>query len=446
MDTMTTATSTIPQAPPGAGRVIRMLLGAPFAGATWRAFAYVLLSVLFGIAGFVYLIAGLVPSGVLLITVVGVPLLAAVVLGGRAWGRLYRGTARALLRTSIDNPTPFQASGGPLRSIAAALSDRAAWRALAFLAIASTFSVIVGSLVLLFAVLAISMLVSPIPWVLANPVNIGSDGTVHHSLIQFGDTYIETWPQVIAVSAIGLACCFLAPWPLRGFATLQSMLTSLLLGPTQRDLRVEHLERTRSSAVQDSATTLRRVERDLHDGTQAKIVSMAMALGRAEEELAADDSAKPLVAEARSTAKETLRELREMVRAIHPPSLDLGLAPALETLVSRSAVPADLEVDVPQRPAPGIEAIAYFSVAELLTNVTKHAGATHAQVQVLLRGSALTVTVRDDGSGGAGPGGGTGLAGLMDRAAAVDGTVEIDSPAGGPTVVTVSLPTTEAIR
>lgn len=178
--------------------------------------------------------------------------------------------------------------------------------------------------------------------------------------------------------------------------------------PTQRDLRVEHLERTRSAA--------------------------------------ADDSAKPLVAEARSTAKETLRELREMVRAIHPPSLDLGLAPALETLVSRSALPAGLEVDVPQRPAPSIEAIAYFSVAELLTNVAKHASAAHAQVRVLLQGGALIVTVRDDGSGGADPAGGTGLAGLMERAAAVDGTLGIDSPTGGPTVVTVSLPTMGAVR
>lgn len=148
-----------------------------------------------------------------------------------------------------------------------------------------------------------------------------------------------------------------------------------------------------------------------------------------------------MVSDAHATAKEALRELREVVRGIHPPALDLGLGAALETLASRSPVPVDCTVHLATRPSPGIEAIAYFSVAELLTNVAKHANASRVWLDVRDAGTVLTITVRDNGIGGADTIGGTGLTGLRSRAETVDGQLDVTSPIGGPTVVTIALPT-----
>lgn len=195
----------------------------------------------------------------------------------------------------------------------------------------------------------------------------------------------------------------------------------------------------------DAAARLRRIERDLHDGTQAQLVTLAMTLGAARERLAAP-GADPtgtldLIDGAHRHAKEALVELRDIARGIHPPALDVGLDAALATLVARSAVPAELTIDVTSRPSEAIETIAYFSVAELLTNVARHARAHRATVTVDGGSQALVIEVRDDGRGGARPGlGGTGLAGLDHRVADVDGSLRVVSPPGGPTTITVRLP------
>ena len=192
---------------------------------------------------------------------------------------------------------------------------------------------------------------------------------------------------------------------------------------------------------------MRRIERDLHDGTQAQLGTLAMNLGQAKEKLEHHEGvpydptgALDLVTEAHRHAKEALVELRDIARGIHPPALDLGLEAALATLVSRSAVPATLHADLPERPGRAIETIAYFSAAELLANAARHGHAQHIGVDVVESGGVLRLTVRDDGIGGATPGAGSGLVGLADRLRAVDGRLDIVSPAGGPTVISVELP------
>jgi signal transduction histidine kinase len=195
-------------------------------------------------------------------------------------------------------------------------------------------------------------------------------------------------------------------------------------------------------------TERRRIERDLHDGPQQRLVAIAMDLGMAQERMDRDPAgARQLLDKAHSAAKEAVTELRQVARGIHPPVLtDRGLDAALSALAARSPVPVTIRVEVPVRPSPTVEAIAYFCVSEALTNVAKHARASSAQVSADLSEGQLRIEVRDNGIGGADPGGGTGLHGLADRVRAIDGSLRVDSPAGGPTVLTVLLPVKSAER
>jgi signal transduction histidine kinase len=226
-----------------------------------------------------------------------------------------------------------------------------------------------------------------------------------------------------------------------------------LLGPGRLAQRVRDLEQTRAQAVDDSAALMRRLERDLHDGAQMRLAALAMNLGRAKEQLGADcdpadlAKARELVDAAHRSAKDALAELRDLARGIHPPVLDNGLADALATLAAGSAIPVRLTTDITVRPSPAIETIAYFSAAELLTNAAKHSHATTVTVHATQHHSVLRLCVTDDGAGGAGgaggadPGRGSGLAGLATRVRTVDGHLYVDSPPGGPTRITVELPT-----
>jgi len=279
----------------------------------------------------------------------------------------------------------------------------------------------------------------PVWWQGFDPTNVDSRGVVHHSGIQFGDYFIETWPRALLVSAAGLVAIFLVPWPVRAVVALDGVMMRWLLGPTSRGERVRELERSRARAVEDSAAALRRIERDLHDGTQARLVALAMSLGQARE-TSDPERVRELVGSAHDNAKDAIAELRDMVRGIHPPVLDQGLEAALATLAARSAVPVELHASVPRRPSPAIETIMYFCVAELLTNVVRHSGAQHAVVRVHEHGGRLRAEVSDDGHGGARIGAGTGLSGLDERVRTVDGMLTVDSPPGGPTTITVELP------
>jgi signal transduction histidine kinase len=219
-------------------------------------------------------------------------------------------------------------------------------------------------------------------------------------------------------------------------------------------LRVHELEQSRARVVDDSAARLRRIERDLHDGAQAQMVAVAMKLGLARDKLGgtiagitvagtaqADlERVLELVDAAHRGAKEAITELRDLARGIHPPVLDHGLGTALATLAAGSDPPVELVVDLPERPSAAIETIAYFCAAELLTNVAKHAGARHATLEAAHVGGLLRIRVSDDGCGGARLEERGGLAGLAERVRTVDGRLQVSSPPGGPTVVTVELP------
>ena len=206
--------------------------------------------------------------------------------------------------------------------------------------------------------------------------------------------------------------------------------------------RARELEERRARAVDASAARLRGIERDLHDGAQVRLAALAMTLGEIKESLAqsGDDRTLALAAAAHQNAKDTLAELRDLARGIHPPVLDRGLGAALGVLAGTSVIPAGLTVDVTMRPSPAIEAMAYFCAAELLANATKHSGAGRVSIAVHERDAGLLMTVTDDGTGGARPVPGGGLAGLRERVQTVDGRLGVDSPPGGPTIVTIELP------
>ncbi|GAB0102512.1 sensor histidine kinase [Nocardia sp. JMUB6875] len=448
-----------PQPDPGGGSPwagLRTFLVTPFRARTWKEFAYLIIVFVLGCLASAYLFLAAWGSVFLVMFIVGIPVVAALLLGGRVWGKIYRVLAAVLLDTPLPEPPPFTFKPGPIGWLRSAFTDRTSWRALLFLVCEALLGMVGGYFVLVIVAMTGFTAISPLPWALLNPVNVDENGVEHHSLVQFNQYFLDTWPRVLGFAAIGVIGCFLLPWLIRGVCFLHRLLSFWLLTPTARDRELVELQESRRAAVDDSAATLRRVERDLHDGAQARLVSIAMMLGRAEERLATGGDAGELIAQARASSKEALTELRELVRGIHPPALELGLGPALETLAARCAIPVELRVLLPVRPSPAIEAIAYFSVAELLTNVVKHAAASRIWVAVMPAGpgalasgmDALSVSVRDNGQGGALQPAGVsgeavvagGLSGLAQRARSVDGSLFVDSPVGGPTVVTLVLP------
>ena len=251
-------------------------------------------------------------------------------------------------------------------------------------------------------------------------------------------------PLGVYLTLAGIAGLLVAPWLTAGVASLDARAGRALLGPSRAEElahRVEQLTQTRAGVVDAADAERRRLERDLHDGTQQRLVSLAMNLGMARAQAGTAEQARQAIAEAHEEAKAALAELRDLIRGLHPAVLeDRGLDAALSGIIARTPIPCRLTVDLPRRPAPVIEAVAYFVVSEGLSNIVKHAQASEAAVFVQRSGDRLHVIVTDDGVGGADPARGTGLAGLARRAASVDGTFEIDSPPGGPTLLTVDLP------
>ncbi|UBU13415.1 sensor histidine kinase [Nonomuraea gerenzanensis] len=218
-----------------------------------------------------------------------------------------------------------------------------------------------------------------------------------------------------------------------------------LLDPTAASRlagQVSHLRRTRNLAADSQAAEMRRIERDLHDGTQARLVAIGMTLGAVEELVESDPkAAKALLAKARDASSETLTELRRVIRGIHPPVLaERGLADAVRALAMDSPLDVTVEVNLPNRPEAPVEAAVYFAVSELLSNAARHGDARTATVDISANGASLRVTVTDDGLGGADPDKGSGLIGIERRLAAFDGVLALNSPPGGPTIVSMELP------
>jgi signal transduction histidine kinase len=251
-------------------------------------------------------------------------------------------------------------------------------------------------------------------------------------------------PAGVFLTAAGCLALAVAPALTAAVARLDSRVGRSLLGPSRAEElthRVEHLTQTRAGVVDAADAERRRLERDLHDGTQQRLVSLAMNLGMARNQAGSAEQAHQAIAAAHEEAKAALAELRDLIRGLHPAVLeDRGLDAALSGVTARVPIPVRLTVDMPRRPAPVIEAVAYFVVSEGLTNIVKHAQASQAEVVVQRSGDRLHVIITDDGVGGADPGRGTGLEGLRKRAESVDGTFDISSPPGGPTLLTVDLP------
>ncbi|MGW7412799.1 sensor histidine kinase [Streptomyces sp. NPDC054863] len=258
-----------------------------------------------------------------------------------------------------------------------------------------------------------------------------------------------TWAAFVMVA--GAAALFAVPPSAAALVRLEQRITPALLRDAHDEAlkqRVSDLTESRAGAVDAADAERRRIERDLHDGAQQHLVSMALNLGIAKATLKdLPPEVQQVIDEAHRAAKESIEELNNLVRGLHPSVLDeLGLDPALSGLAARAPFPVRLRVDVPERAAPAVEAVAYFVVSEALTNVAKHARATRAEVAVTRLGGILRVIVTDDGAGGADPSGGTGLRGLAQRVSSVDGAFRLSSPTGGPTVMTVELPCTAAVQ
>jgi len=420
--------------------------------ATWREYGYLALSAPLAAAAFAYVVAVPSVTAGVIVTVVGLFAPGALIIGARGWGRLYRRLAANLLDEPVAEPPAFARPRGFWPTLAAMWTDGTGWRTLLFMLVSfplSLFTFIVPTTLLATGLGAVTY---PL-WFRFLPEQQATDGTWHRGSQWGTDFFIDTPPRIALQALAGLLLLLAWPWVVRAFASVWRLLTRTLLGPTAGSLRVAALRAQRAAVVEDADSRLRRVERDLHDGTQASLVAVAMQLGEAQDVLASGGDpalAAELLDTAHTSTKEALAELREIARGIHPPALDAGLAVALETLGARAPLPVTVHVEpgADAGLAPAVRSIAYFTVAELITNIAKHARATGAYVLVTRPTTdTLHLRVRDDGRGGAvvvpgAPGGsGTGLAGLVERIATVDGTFALSSPVGGPTVVDVTLPT-----
>ncbi|MFJ9410290.1 sensor histidine kinase [Streptomyces sp. NPDC101393] len=365
---------------------------APLSAWTWREIAYLLSNFPLGVPAFVVIVVWLALGLALSVTVIGLPLLATGLMACRHYGKLERARARALLGLRVEEPSALRPrERGFFPWLWTCLKDPVAWR---------------------------------------------------HALFAFGRL-----PWAVLTFTVAFVSLFVG-WPAlplvaRWLSNVDRAMARGLLSPSDElERRIAELESDRVTVTDTAAADLRRIERDLHDGAQARLVALAMGLGLAKEKLLEDpDAAAAMVDEAHGEVKLALQELRDLARGIHPVILtDRGLGPALTSLAGRCTVPVTTAVDLTERPAPAIEGIAYFTVSELLQNISKHSAARQASVEVWRVKNRLLIQVQDDGRGGARLDGGSGMAGLAERLGSVDGLFVLDSPAGGPTRVTAELP------
>jgi signal transduction histidine kinase len=425
----------------------------PWERRTWSEFLFLGVSAPLAFAGLAFVTFMMSAGLVLTITFIGLFVVALAVKGARVIGGIHRSLARSLLGEEIEEPELLVVRPGLLGRLQSSLRDRTGWRAMAYVLLKvplAGIGIFFGFAVWWDAFLCLTF-----------PIWGGDGGVFGLPRLIFGSGLLDGrqtgFFHGLGVFVTGILLFFAAPWAMRAVIHLDRVVMRALLAPDPLSARVRSLEQSRTQSVDSSAATLRRIERDLHDGTQAQLVALAMRLGMAKEKLAEVegegggpsgeldlDQVRQLVDDAHRGAKEAIVELRDLARGIHPPALDIGLEGALSTLAARSTVPTELTLSLSRRPTPAIEAIAYFCVAELLANVAQHAHASRAAITCTDNAGWLRVVVRDDGRGGAERSrlGSTssGLVGLVDRVHAVDGRLDIASPPRGPTVVTVDLP------
>jgi signal transduction histidine kinase len=443
--------------------VLRAAVRAPITGRARREFLFCLIGLPFcvpvPVAGFFITIALLPqrpnPSWWTVLaagTVAGLLMLLLVATGSaRGLAAACRHLAAWLLGERVAAPPPVGARRGLPARLDARIRDGSGWRAVAYLLLKFPVAALGCYAVVVFWGAGLVNLTYPFWWLSFRnhpPAAHLSPVPVFTPFGWFGQGtfHVATFPGTFAAFAAGAAMVLAAPWVTRAVVSADRWLIRGLLGPGRLAQRVRDLEQTRALAVDDSAALLRRLERNLHDGAQIRLATLAMDIGMAKEKLGTDGdvpdvaAVRELVDAAHRGAKDALTELRDLARGIHPPALDNGLADALATLAAGNAIPVELTTSIPRRPSPAVETITYFCVAELLANAVKHSYASKVTIDVTGRDGVLTLHLTDDGRGGADPVRGGGLSGLAQRVSTVDGRMEIVSPPGGPTQITVVLP------
>ena len=416
--------------------MIRDLLRPWREQSTWWALTHLLLDAFVGSITFSVVFTLLAVTVSLLITFpLALPFAWLLFVVAHWLARMERSRVAALLGERLEDPVPPLEAKGWWRRLVERAKSRPRWREIAYLLLALPLGVFTTVLALEVWCLSAALLFLPLY------VNALPDNAAKLGLFAASQGF-----AVLALSVLGLVGIALAaPWLTRALARLDLAVARWLLAPRRQDElgeQVTRLETSRAAAVDSAEAERRRIERDLHDGAQQRLVALAMDLGTARERLEHDpEGGRQLVAEAHEEAKAALKDIRDLVRGIHPVILeDRGLDAALSAVVARSPVPVTLDVDVAERPPPAVESTAYFVVSEALTNVARHAEATRAVVTIVRAGDRLVVEVRDDGQGGAVVGQGTGLTGLRDRITALGGAMHVVSPPGGPTTLLAEIP------
>ncbi len=419
-----------------------------------------------GIAWFTLAVTMLSLSAGLSVTLIGIPLLGATVVGFRLVGAIERVRAQILLGQRTEAPAPWSSTsrrpdpavasnfdnslaGDTVSLLRRTLGDATGWKAIAYSFIMLPWGIVAFTLCVTVWSLALSLIPSVLVALLFPGGGIEINGQPMDALPRIALSMVAT--------VVGLGLLLVTPAIIHGLSMVDRALVSGLLANNrvaELEQRVEVLTESRDASLSGAATELARLERDLHDGTQQRLVSLAMELGVAKERLASGeppDRVLPLVTAAHDSSKAAIAELRELVRGVQPGVLaDRGLDAALSGLAARSPIPVDVVVDVPFRPLPPVEATAYFIVAEALTNAAKHSAATRLWIDVRRvplvsspddrRADQVRVTITDNGRGGAVISPVGGLGGMRDRARSVEGTLTVDSPPGGPTVIRAELP------
>ena len=431
----------------GIRRVTVLLLGAPFTCRSRWDVWFCVIGAVTGVPGFAFvaltLILALAFSASVLGAAVGLLLAVAAADLARRLGAAHRWALRRATgeRVAVPAPPPRVGPDAPrhlVRRLTGRLRDPGGWRSVGYAGLKLPVAAVEGYA----AAATVIGLVDcgyPLAWVAFGNRPVGSNMKPLKALfpVDHGQHWVvKTWSGALITALLGAVCVLAGVWLARAMTLLDAWLIRSLLGPS----RVSELERTRAIAVEDAASALRRVERDLHDGAQVRLAAVTLNLGLALEKTDSD-VLRDLLSAAQAEVGGALADLRRIARGIHPPVLDVGLADALASLTAACPIPVRIRADLPERPSPAIETMAYFCTAELLANAIKHSSANMIEIIIdTERMRALRIQVSDDGVGGAAPRPGSGLAGLIERVSTVDGTLRVASPPGGPTLVTIELP------
>jgi signal transduction histidine kinase len=393
--------------------------------------AYLLLGLPAGTIVFTVVVTGWATALALAITLIGLPIAMATIVVSRGMANAERWRAALVLGAPIRGRYRPLRTGRMMDRLRALFADRQTWKDLGWHLLLLPVGIVGFTVAVVCWCWSLWCLTFPI-WFKIAP-----------AAADFGGFTLDTWWWALLVFVVGVATLPITVALLRGTAAGTGALARLLLGSDAEELeeRVGVLTETRAGAVDAAAAELERIERDLHDGAQARLVALALDLGMAEERFDRDpEGARELVEKAREEAKQALTELRDLARGMRPALLaERGLPEAIRALAARTPMPTTVTVQPGERVAPAVEAAAYFVVAEALTNAVKHSGATRLWVRVEREGDHLAVEVSDNGRGGADPSG-NGLTGLRKRVEALDGALRIASPAGGPTLLRAEVP------